>query len=152
MAEQDREASAPAELGVTQEQAHYLATMLRRAISGEVVGHGPGTDEADYERISSFTRLMSESAALALEGKDFLEVVEQAARTWTGNEDQERRQAVQMRELADRELAELAEVQESRMRGSMRNSAAGKSTSSEQPASVEEIERFLKQIEPGDYN
>lgn len=137
---------------MTEEQAHYLATMLRRAISGEVVGHGPGTYEADHESISSFTRLISETAALALEGKDFLEVMEQAARTWTGDEDQERRQAVQMREFADRELAELAEVQESRMRGSMRDSAQGKMDSSPEAASLDEIERFLRQRNPGDYN
>ena len=85
-----RDESPSAKLGVSPEEAHHAANLLRYAIS---LNTAVGLVRAE-RRLSSSTYRAVELAALVLEGKTFEEAAQEAANAWTGSLEEDHRRAL----------------------------------------------------------
>ncbi len=85
----------PAQLRVTDEEAHHLADLLRYVVGLNTTA---GLVSPTERRLTTSTCRSVELTALVLEGRTFEEAVKESEETWTGSLEDDHRRALEMLE------------------------------------------------------
>lgn len=138
-----RNEAANAKLGITSEEAQYVADLLRYAVS---LNTTVGLVSPTQRRLATPTYKAAELAALVLEGKTFEEAVELSSKTWTGTLEEDHRRALELLQrqrdalreaMADRltpeQTAEYLEVSQDQFLELVRPITPSQSSTSEEP-------------------
>ena len=101
--------TARAELKITDEEARYIADLLRYVVSLNTTA---GLVSPTQRRLATSTYKAVELAAFVLEGKTFDEALEESSKAWTGSLEEDHRRALK---LLDKQRDALKEAMSGRL-------------------------------------
>jgi predicted RNase H-like HicB family nuclease len=101
--------TARAKLKITDEEARYIADLLRYVVSLNTTA---GLVSPTQRRLATSTYKAVELAAFVLEGKTFEEALEESSKAWTGSLEEDHRRALK---LLDKQRDALKEAMSGRL-------------------------------------